>query len=158
MKHNNVTAEDFWQTSLTLYAKPGVAQICLQLQDDFHCNVNVLLFVVYCEIKQVSLSTNQLDQLTRAIAKSDEAICEARQKRRQAKHSAPKDYEALKAKELALEKCQQQELVNTYHQFSHDPNGGSSVSAYLDWKQHPLGHEGTRILQQLFDLTLPPSL
>ena len=37
----------FWQFSLTVYARPGVAAVCLDLQNALNIDVNVLLFVAW---------------------------------------------------------------------------------------------------------------
>jgi len=37
----------FWQFSLALYARQGVAEACLRLQDEFGLDVNVLLYCVF---------------------------------------------------------------------------------------------------------------
>src|ERR1019366_269571 len=38
----------FWTFSLQTYAKPSVAQTCLDLQDRLGIDVNVLLFMLWC--------------------------------------------------------------------------------------------------------------
>ena len=43
------SAEQFWQFSEQHYARPGVADVCLQLQDDYGANVNLLLLLVMLE-------------------------------------------------------------------------------------------------------------
>jgi uncharacterized protein (TIGR02444 family) len=40
-------ASDFWDWSLTVYARPGVAGACLALQERHGLDVNLLLFVVW---------------------------------------------------------------------------------------------------------------
>jgi uncharacterized protein (TIGR02444 family) len=37
----------FWEYSLRLYARPGVQQACLQLQDEFDLDVNIVLFCAW---------------------------------------------------------------------------------------------------------------
>ncbi len=37
----------FWQFSLAFYARPGVADACLQLQDDAGVDVNVMFYVLF---------------------------------------------------------------------------------------------------------------
>jgi uncharacterized protein (TIGR02444 family) len=37
----------FWQFSLALYARPGVAAACIELQDDAGVDVNVMFYVLY---------------------------------------------------------------------------------------------------------------
>lgn len=40
-------ASAFWQFSLRFYARPGVAEACLQLQDEHDVDVNILLYALY---------------------------------------------------------------------------------------------------------------
>jgi uncharacterized protein (TIGR02444 family) len=40
-----------WAFALALYGKPGVAESCLLLQDQFGVDVNVLLIALYCAAK-----------------------------------------------------------------------------------------------------------
>lgn len=44
-----MTAAEFWQFSLALYGRPEIAQECLDLQDQWGANVNLLLWLVWCE-------------------------------------------------------------------------------------------------------------
>ena len=37
----------FWQFSLAVYGQPGVAEVCLLLQDDHGADVNVVLFLLW---------------------------------------------------------------------------------------------------------------
>lgn len=48
----------FWDYSLRTYAKPGVAQACLELQNNYGVDVNILLFLMWCagEGRRVSAS------------------------------------------------------------------------------------------------------
>jgi uncharacterized protein (TIGR02444 family) len=45
-----------WDFSLALYAQPGVADACLQLQDEHGLNVNLLLWCVWLEQLDVHLT------------------------------------------------------------------------------------------------------
>ena len=40
----SINPKNFWEFSVTLYAKDGVASACLNLQDTFEIDVNLLLF------------------------------------------------------------------------------------------------------------------
>ncbi|MGI9307712.1 MAG: TIGR02444 family protein [Gammaproteobacteria bacterium] len=44
---NELPSHPFWGYSLRLYAQPGVQQACLQLQDEFDLDVNLVLFCVW---------------------------------------------------------------------------------------------------------------
>jgi uncharacterized protein (TIGR02444 family) len=41
-------AHPFWDYSLALYSRPGVAEACLALQDQYGLDVNILLFCTWC--------------------------------------------------------------------------------------------------------------
>lgn len=41
-------ANAFWDFSARTYARPGVAEACLKLQDDLGLDVNLLLFCLWC--------------------------------------------------------------------------------------------------------------
>lgn len=55
------TEQQLWQFSLALY--PKVQPLCLQWQDNFGLNVNLLLLLCYLEQQQLSLTSQQLLQL-----------------------------------------------------------------------------------------------
>ena len=40
----NLGNQPFWAFSLDVYARPGIADACLSLQDQYGCDVNILLF------------------------------------------------------------------------------------------------------------------
>jgi uncharacterized protein (TIGR02444 family) len=42
------TPSEFWDFSLRIYALPGVADECLDLQERYGANVNLLLFCAFC--------------------------------------------------------------------------------------------------------------
>ena len=51
----------FWQFSLALYARPGVAAACIELQDDAGVDVNVMFYVLYS-----ALQLRQIDRVDAA--------------------------------------------------------------------------------------------
>jgi uncharacterized protein (TIGR02444 family) len=54
-----------WEWVLEAYARPGVADACLRLQDEFAQNTNLLLWAVWAETKDEGLLTRAAE-LTRA--------------------------------------------------------------------------------------------
>lgn len=61
----SVNATDFWQFSLSYYAK--VKPICLAWQDDFNANVNLLLLMGYLEQQRLSITGKTLKGLNQAL-------------------------------------------------------------------------------------------
>ena len=50
----------FWTFSLDVYARPGITDACLSLQDQYGCDVNILLFCCWA----ASVGTGRLDDPT----------------------------------------------------------------------------------------------
>src|SRR5215475_3388471 len=53
----------FWSFSLTFYARPGVADLCLELQDHFAADVNVLLYLLWQASRGRSLNAGEISQV-----------------------------------------------------------------------------------------------
>ncbi|NVK55846.1 MAG: TIGR02444 family protein [Alteromonadaceae bacterium] len=111
-----LTNDAFWQHSLAVYSKPGVAEACLTLQDRYQVNVNLLLLLHWCNVHQYCVDAALIERLKQRVAQTDPAIQRHRQQRRAAKGTD--NYEALKAAELALEAEQQSALVAELNQSS----------------------------------------
>lgn len=123
------SAEQFWHFSEQHYARPGVAAACLQLQDDYNANVNLLLLLVMLEERGLSVNLSQLLPIVRQRAG---LFTQWRQVRRQLKETVSTDaYLALLRHELALENWQQQELIAALQQAPPSSAGDSSLLAYL---------------------------
>ena len=75
-------ANDFWQFSLTFYADKSNEALCLWLQDNAGCNVNLLLLCVWTQQMQLTLAQDALTELQLAIAGSEQDLSVHREKRR----------------------------------------------------------------------------
>lgn len=121
--------EQFWQFSLKLYAVAGVESACIKLQDSHNVNVNILLYLCFCEKRNLFLRLADIEAIQVAIKTSDESLKAHRLKRRAKKaqinqllsyeHTNSKryntlavDYEQLKRQELELERRQQTDIEN----------------------------------------------
>lgn len=62
----------FWQYSLKVYAQPGVADTCLQLQDQYGCNVNLLLLAAWVASQGFQLSPSDFVELQERIRGFDQ--------------------------------------------------------------------------------------
>ncbi|MEM9682386.1 MAG: TIGR02444 family protein [Pseudomonadota bacterium] len=60
----------FWDYSLAVYGKPGVAEACIALQDEHGVDVNILLFV--CWLATVRDAPVEVDEIRRAIDQTAE--------------------------------------------------------------------------------------
>ena len=54
---------EFWDFSLNLYAKPGVSEACLQLQNSFGLDVNLVLFCLWFGHKNGKLKKDILQKV-----------------------------------------------------------------------------------------------
>lgn len=61
-----------WDFSLSHYARPGVAETCLQLQDGHGANVNLLLWCVWLEQRGLMLDEVRLHNAQQRIHSWDE--------------------------------------------------------------------------------------
>lgn len=116
-----LSSEQFWQYSLSLY--PAIKDVCLQWQDQFGVNINLLLFLLYLDKQQQSVSEAQLQQLEDLLKHfSTEVTQSIRALRRtlpspwlQSDMQQPLRQQLLNT-ELAAEKLEQQLLVQQFNQ------------------------------------------
>lgn len=122
------SADQFWQFSSQHYGRPGVAQACLQLQDEYGANVNLLLLLVMLEAQGL---TAEPERFRTVLANRLDLFEQWRVLRRQLKPKLDNDdYLALLQHELMLERWQQQELLQ---QLTHTPptQGYGGLFSYL---------------------------
>lgn len=75
-----------WDFSLHYYARPGVSQLCLRLQDEHGANVNVLLWALWLGHRSMRLEPVQLAHTLRKIHSWDQHyVVPLRQLRRRMK-------------------------------------------------------------------------
>lgn len=125
-------ADQYWHFSLALYKKGEVAKKCLLLQDEFQCNVNILLFCCFVRHKELPFSYNSIKNIELAIKQSEQQLYAHRLKRIAAKQNAPL-YQALKDQELALERQQQKMIVEAYLA-NHDSHlDDDAITVFVDY-------------------------
>jgi uncharacterized protein (TIGR02444 family) len=114
-------AEQLWQFSEQHYTRPGVAQACLQLQDEHGANVNLLLLLLMLEERELGADPAHFLPL---LQQRQGLFTQWRALRRRLKTRLDKDnYLQLLQHELELERWQQQELLQVLAQ--HPPRPGS---------------------------------
>lgn len=106
----------FWRFSLRFYARPGVPELCLTLQDEYGVDVNLLLFLLYSARQGLRLSVDDLRDIDHTIKDwRTQVVQPLRTIRRQLKSGIPPiataASEALRSKikncELHAERLQQ---------------------------------------------------
>ena len=122
------SSEQLWQSSEQHYARPGVAEACLELQDEQGANVNLLLLLIMLDARGFRAEPNLLLPL---VEQRRPLFEQWRQLRRQLKAKlTTSDYLQLLQHELALEAWQQQELLQGL--IAHPPQPGTGgLLAYL---------------------------
>lgn len=146
-----------WQWSLTLY--PLIKPQCLQWQDQYQANVNLLLLLLYLQRQQRQLTASQLQQLCDALLPQQQFTCQLRQLRRQLPpyltetEAGPLKQSLLQA-ELCSEQLEQRLLVQTLPQLNQQSATAAAATAqllplYLQHLQIPLT---SALQQQMLDL------
>jgi uncharacterized protein (TIGR02444 family) len=64
----------FWEFSLSVYAAPGVSDECLELQDRFGIDVNLLLFAAYAGSRHLILSPESIDRCSLLVRQWREQV------------------------------------------------------------------------------------
>lgn len=113
----------FWQFSLAIYAKPGVMETCLELQDKHGADVNLLLWCLWLNHQGIHLSSAQLVQAVSEIEHWREQIIKPIRRLRletkiniakitdkSSENSQYNCYQSLKSAELEAEQYQQAQL------------------------------------------------
>jgi uncharacterized protein (TIGR02444 family) len=115
----------FWEFSLQLYARPGVADTSLALQDRFDADVNMLFFAVWAGESRRALNVPEISELIAEVAPwRDGVVRPLRGARRFLKTTDWKSSETdslrrkIQSEELAAERLQQIFLEARLDQFA----------------------------------------
>jgi uncharacterized protein (TIGR02444 family) len=136
--------EAFWRFSLVLYSRPGVAQALLRLQDRDGCDVNLMLFALWCG----AVLRRRLDAADLATAEAaaaplrDDVVTPVRTLRRRLKSAAEPDAQELRrqvaALELAAERRVQYRLATLIATKGGEPDPVAAAEANLGLYLGPL--------------------
>src|SRR5205823_13999832 len=108
MRHpggDDAAGEAFWRFSLALYARPGVADALIAIQDRAARDVNLILFALWLGVSRGRrLAAGELAGAAAAIAPiTAAAVAPQRRMRRPLKDAADLDLAALRRRITALE-------------------------------------------------------
>jgi uncharacterized protein (TIGR02444 family) len=138
----SLTLPQLWDYALALYAKPQVADCCLHLQDAYEVNVNLALWCVWLDVRQIALTTERLAAAITAIGVWDKSYVQVlRQLRRKMKMEFAQNLalvasvrEQIKQTELLAEKQEHlwlEELANLWLPESNEITAGKNLKFYL---------------------------
>jgi uncharacterized protein (TIGR02444 family) len=144
-------AENLWRFSLSVYARPGVAPRCLQLQDQWGANVNLVLWLLWLETRGQTADAALIARAETELADWDKHIVQPlRQLRRQVRArfaleeiAIGETYQQLKASELQAERVEQEILAALVKQ-SPGANAlpvGTNLRVYLNRLGLPLADQ-----------------
>jgi uncharacterized protein (TIGR02444 family) len=114
-----VSKSPFWRFSVKFYAEPGVAQACIDLQDQAGVDVNLLFFLLWNAAQGRALSNTEVAELDRSFgAWRDLTVVPLRELRRALKSppaavasDAAEGFRTrIKAVELEAERLQQEAM------------------------------------------------
>ena len=121
---NLLNSDHFWQFACTLYAKPEQQTTLLALQNQQGKNVNLCLLLLYLDSLNLSINTQQLNELTQVVSDFDTRALQPLRAARsylKANQNAISDYATIRAEllsaELKLEKQQQHMLIEAVNEF-----------------------------------------
>jgi len=111
--------DQFWIFSCAFYDKDGIKEVCLELQDTYNADVNIILFCLWLAKQNIILSPEDFQQIDQKTSHwRTQIIHPLRQARRQIQdhHQNEQTAEIRKGileNELAAEKFMQSLLIGT---------------------------------------------
>ena len=121
---NLLNSDHYWQFACTLYAKPEQQTTLLALQNQQGKNVNLCLLLLYLDSLNLSINTQQLNELINVTSDFDTHALQPLRAARsylKANQNTISDYatirEELLSAELKLEKQQQHMLIEAVNEF-----------------------------------------
>lgn len=112
----------FWTFSLQIYAKPGLAETCLELQDHCGADVNLLLFMLWSAYEHRRLSVQDIEKVSDLVKPWQEGVVRPLRLARRTLKSAAEGWQfdetaalrqRIKAEELNAERIQQ-DVMETF--------------------------------------------
>ncbi|GDY24957.1 hypothetical protein AHAT_08470 [Agarivorans sp. Toyoura001] len=123
-------ADNFWHYSEKVYSRPEVKQHCLWLQNQHQRNVNLLLWLSFCQQQHWTVN---LELLLIQIRSSEQKLSDFRKHRQAMKpHLSERQYQLLLKHELKLERRQQQLLVLSQQRHPGGQTAELALNTYIE--------------------------
>lgn len=123
-----------WNFSLAVYARPGVAATCIEAQDRFAADVNLLLYAAWLARQDLALDRDQWRALTASVSDWQRRVVQPLRALRRdwkALPAAAALREQVKALELAAEREQQARIFAWHRQQEPRPAQLNSLAQAL---------------------------
>ncbi|RZM73940.1 TIGR02444 family protein [Pseudoalteromonas rubra] len=132
-------AADFWRYACTQYARAGMQDALLSLQESEDKNVNLILLLMYLDVHNISLTAEQFAGLHAVCKTFDHAVLHPQRQVRATLKQQHQHYaqyaelrELMLKAELAQEKLQQSLLIDYLNQHPLQPNpSADNLTHYL---------------------------
>lgn len=125
----SLTLERLWQFSLQYYSVREVKEACLNLQNQFKGNVNLLLLLKWLDEQQVCFKEQDWHKVEECLGRSEALLHSYRDLRRKLKHNLTDTlYRESLQFELQLEKQQQSDLVDCINSIELENNHGEPLT------------------------------
>ncbi|MEZ9877320.1 TIGR02444 family protein [Vibrio breoganii] len=114
--NDHLTIESLWQFSLQYYSMREIKEACLNLQNHFHGNVNLLLALKWLDEHGLTFPTSQWPQVIQSLGRTEALLLHFRELRRKSKQHLPESlYRDSLQFELQLERQQQADIIDIIH-------------------------------------------
>ena len=158
---------DLWSFAVSLYAKPGVSDACLFLQDESDVDVPVLLFAAWLGHHSIPLPADDLERIIGEVeAWHEEVVLPLRRLRKRLKQGpkpAPGERTevlrtAIKAAELSAERLQLEALELAGGNLSGSAGGSARENMIVAVRHYRCGDIDDRALSLVATIAaaLPP--
>lgn len=125
----SLTLERLWQFSLQYYSVREVKEACLNLQNQFKGNVNLLLLLKWLDEQQVCFQEQDWHRVEECLGRSEALLLSYRELRRKLKSQVTDTlYRESLQFELQLEKQQQSDLVDCINSIQLEVNHGEPLT------------------------------
>lgn len=111
MTSKDLNPAEFWRYSLETYANQAVKDICLELQEDFCADVNLLLLSLWLSELDLTVNVAGFSELMALSSRWQQTTLNPLRKERRILKNGGKPYKLALEKELAAEKDEQAALV-----------------------------------------------
>jgi uncharacterized protein (TIGR02444 family) len=133
----SATASDFWNFSLRIYAQPKIADACLDLQDRFGADVNLVLFMLWAAAQERRLDPMEIEKVALFVENWRKHIIAPLRLARRALKAPPRGWpveeteslrQRVKADELEAERLQQ-DAMSAFFAIDRAGRSDSSLAA-----------------------------
>lgn len=138
--------DEFWRFACEFYDEAQIKDLCLEGQNEFQLNVNMLLLCCWLEQHNLAIAEGDFRLLQEAIAQSDRHLKVLR-KQRNALAKGSEEYQGLLQQELVSERQQQQILLDALTICSLLRSENHCVCAYLSCHDIAPGQWAQRLLK-----------